>query len=46
MRNCDEHQEFIDLLKENNPQKAAKVLKDVHWSYEFQEKFIKAFYNA
>jgi len=46
MRNCAEHQEFITLLKENNPKKAAKVLKNVHWSYEFQEEFIRTFYNA
>jgi DNA-binding GntR family transcriptional regulator len=46
MRNCREHQEFIKFLKEKNPKKAAKVLKDVHWSYAFQEKFIKKFYNT
>ncbi|MCP4673566.1 MAG: GntR family transcriptional regulator [Desulfobacula sp.] len=46
LRNCAEHQEVINLLKENNPKKAAKVIKDVHWSYEFQEDFIKAFYDA
>ena len=46
MRNCREHQEFIKFLKENNPKQAAKVLKDVHWSYGFQEKFIRTFYNT
>lgn len=46
MRNCREHQEFIKLLKEKNPKKAAKILKDVHWSYEVQKKFIKTFYNT
>ena len=46
LRNCAEHHDFITLLKENNPKKAAKVLKNVHWSYEFQEDFIKIFYNA
>jgi len=46
LRNCAEHHDFITLLKENNPKKAAKVLKNVHWSYEFQENFIKIFYNA
>jgi len=46
MRNCADHQEFINLLKEKKPKKAAEILKDVHWSYEFQEKFIKTFYNT
>ncbi|MBI9092941.1 MAG: GntR family transcriptional regulator [Desulfobacterium sp.] len=45
MRNCEEHQLFIDHLKAGSAKDAAKILKDVHWSFEFQEAFIKAFYN-
>jgi len=45
IKNCDEHQQFIDCLKQGKPQKAAKVLKDVHWSFEYQKNFIKKFYN-
>ncbi len=45
IKNCDEHQQFINCLKQGKPQKAAKVLKDVHWSFEYQKNFIKKFYN-
>ncbi len=45
MENCKEHQQFIDYLKQGKPQKAAKVLKDVHWSFEYQKNFIKKFYK-
>lgn len=45
MRNCQEHQTFIDNLKNNEPEKAADVLKDLHWSFEIQKQFIKLFYR-
>ncbi|MBU0463102.1 MAG: GntR family transcriptional regulator, partial [Proteobacteria bacterium] len=41
IKNCEEHQQFIDCLKQGKPEKAAKVLKDVHWSFEYQKNFIK-----
>lgn len=44
-RNCKEHERFINFLKQGNPKKAATVLKDTHWSFEYQENFIKKFYN-
>ncbi|MEH0019457.1 MAG: GntR family transcriptional regulator [Desulfobacter sp.] len=44
LRNCDEHDQFIGFLKERNPSEAARVLKDVHWSYKIQESFIRQFY--
>jgi len=44
-RNCKEHALFITWLKKGNPEKAAKVLKDIHWSFEYQKNFIKKFYN-
>ncbi|MBT6341201.1 MAG: GntR family transcriptional regulator [Desulfobacula sp.] len=44
-RNCKEHALFISWLKKGNPEKAAKVLKDIHWSFEYQKNFIKKFYN-
>lgn len=46
MRNCEEHRIFIDHLKAENSEAAAKTLKDVHWSFDFQEDFIKKFYNS
>jgi len=45
MRNCKEHQLFIDHLKAGRAENAATVLKDVHWSFDFQKDFIKEFYN-
>jgi len=44
LRNCKEHSKFIDFLKQGEPLKASKILKDVHWSYPVQESFIKQFY--
>ena len=45
IKNCGEHQQFIDCLKQGKPEKAARVLKDIHWSFEYQKPFIKKFYN-
>jgi len=44
LRNCDEHDQYIEFLKQGNSVEAARTLKDVHWSYEVQEAFIKQFY--
>ena len=45
MRNSMEHQLFIDYLKKGDAEKAAEILKDFHWSFEYQEQFIRKFYN-
>lgn len=45
MRNCEEHQMFINQLKTGDSQGAANTLKAVHWSFEYQESFIRQFYN-
>jgi DNA-binding GntR family transcriptional regulator len=45
MRNCSEHQLFIDHLKAGNATEAARILKDVHWSFDYQETYIKKFYK-
>lgn len=45
MRNSLEHNQFIDFLKQGNGAKAAKFLKDIHWSFEFQNDFIEVFYT-
>ena len=46
MRNCEEHTLFIEHLKNGNGKEAASILKDTHWSYEYQQDFIYAFYKA
>ena len=45
MNNCREHAEFIDFLKKGDAPAAARILKDFHWSFEYQKKFIYKFYK-
>ncbi|MCX6556138.1 MAG: FCD domain-containing protein [Candidatus Aminicenantes bacterium] len=39
-----EHQEIVDFLAAGDPAAAALFLRDVHWSYEVQEKYIRKYY--
>jgi len=41
-----EHQKIIDFLAAGDPAAAALFLRDVHWSFEVQEKFIRQYYAA
>ncbi len=45
MRNCQEHKLLIENLSKGDSKKASNVLRDMHWSFEYQEEFIKQFYN-
>ena len=45
MNNCDEHHQFIELVKNKDRQGAARIMRDVHWSYGVQEKYILQFYK-
>lgn len=40
-----EHQELIRLIKEGKKEQAADHIRDVHWSYRVQEKFLKKYYQ-
>jgi DNA-binding GntR family transcriptional regulator len=40
-----EHRKFVALIKYGRREEAARFIRDVHWSYEVQEKFIKEFYK-
>ncbi|MCX6554162.1 MAG: GntR family transcriptional regulator [Candidatus Aminicenantes bacterium] len=40
-----EHQEIVDFLAAADPAAAALFLRDVHWSYEVQEKYIRKYYE-
>ncbi len=40
-----EHQELVDLIEKGRREEAARFIRNVHWSYEVQEKFIKEFYK-
>jgi DNA-binding GntR family transcriptional regulator len=42
--NLDEHREIVRYLERGDVIGAADYLRDVHWSYEVQEKFIKQYY--
>jgi DNA-binding GntR family transcriptional regulator len=41
-----EHQEIVDFLAAGDAQSAALLLRDVHWSFAVQEKFIRKYYAA
>lgn len=45
-RNCAEHQDFINCIKAGDKNGAVETMRDVHWSYEVQEDYIKRFYAA
>jgi DNA-binding GntR family transcriptional regulator len=42
--NLEEHFEIVRLLERGDFMGAANYLRDVHWSYAVQEKFIRQFY--
>jgi DNA-binding GntR family transcriptional regulator len=39
-----EHQAFIDLLRKGRSQDAANHVRDVHWSFKVQERFVRKYY--
>jgi DNA-binding GntR family transcriptional regulator len=43
--NCNEHEQFIELIKQKDRKGAARMIRDVHWSFAVQEKFIRRFYK-
>ncbi len=45
LENCAEHARFISFLKKKDGERAARLLRDVHWSFETQENYIHQFYN-
>jgi DNA-binding GntR family transcriptional regulator len=44
LNNCKEHDQFIELIKKKDRRGAAIIMKDVHWSFKVQEKYIRQFY--
>jgi DNA-binding GntR family transcriptional regulator len=42
--NDKEHQEIFNLIKEGKYQEAAHYIRDVHWSFRVQEKFVNKYY--
>jgi DNA-binding GntR family transcriptional regulator len=40
-----EHRELVNLIRKGRKENAAKYIRDVHWSYDVQEKYIKRYYK-
>ncbi|MBP6059629.1 MAG: GntR family transcriptional regulator [Candidatus Saccharicenans sp.] len=40
-----EHARLIQLLREGKKEEAARFMRDVHWSYEVQQKYIVEYYQ-
>jgi DNA-binding GntR family transcriptional regulator len=40
-----EHKELVKLISKGKRKDAANFIKDVHWSYDVQERFIKEYYK-
>jgi len=39
-----EHRALVDLLRAGRSQEAANHIRDVHWSFEVQERFVRRYY--
>lgn len=46
LHSLDEHKAMIDLLRKQNFNGAADYIRDVHWSFSVQERFIRKYYFA
>jgi DNA-binding GntR family transcriptional regulator len=44
LRNCEEHEAFIQCIKQADREGAVKVIRDLHWSFAAQEDFLRRFY--
>jgi DNA-binding GntR family transcriptional regulator len=45
LRNSDEHDRFIDAIKAGQVNEAVNVLRDIHWSFQVQEDYIRTFHQ-
>jgi DNA-binding GntR family transcriptional regulator len=45
LRNSDEHRQLIDCIRKGDPDAAARVLRNQHWSFPYQEDYIRKFYS-
>lgn len=46
LHSLEEHQAMVDLLKMHDFNGAADYVRDVHWSFSVQERFIRKYYFA
>ena len=40
-----EHEKIVELIEGGKAQQAADYIRDVHWSFTVQEKFILRYYS-
>ncbi len=40
-----EHEELVRLIEQEKKEEAARFIRDVHWSYKVQEKYVKQYYR-
>jgi DNA-binding GntR family transcriptional regulator len=40
-----EHQQLIDIIRSGKKQEAANHMRDVHWSFGVQKKYIRKYYT-
>ena len=45
LRSIQEHERFVELLAEGRSREAAEFVRDVHWSYDVQEPYIRRYYR-
>jgi DNA-binding GntR family transcriptional regulator len=46
VRSTGEHAAFVDLLEAGDARAAADHMRDVHWSFEVQEPYVRRYYFA
>ena len=46
LSSVNEHAELLALLKRGDADGAARFVRDVHWSFSVQERFIRDYYFA
>jgi len=44
-KSIEEHQKIIDFLEKGKYLEASDFMRNVHWSYEVQERFVKRYYD-
>jgi DNA-binding GntR family transcriptional regulator len=46
LHSLEEHKTLIELLRKGDFNGAAEYIRDVHWSFQVQERFIRKYYFA
>ena len=46
LRSTDEHEEFVRLLESGKATEAAAYIRDVHWDFDVQRRYVEQYYGA